>query len=111
MGDWKIGDAVEVEWQGGWYRATVLAAGNDRLRVHYNGFDDSWEEDIAPSRVRPALPPPQALWRIGERVQVQWKGKMYPAAVIAEKDGRFLVTYEGFEKSWDEWATPDRIRI
>lgn len=47
-----VGDKVRVAWTGGWYDATVLALGDGRYRVHYDGWDASWDEWVDASRMR-----------------------------------------------------------
>lgn len=46
------GSAVSVEWHGGWYPATVLVQTAGRHRVHYDGYEDSWDEWVGPQRIR-----------------------------------------------------------
>ena len=48
--------------------------------------------------------------RPGSRVEVEWKGQYYPAVLLAPRDGGWLVHYEGYDDSWDEVASEDRIR-
>jgi hypothetical protein len=48
------GDAVSVLWKGTWYPAHVLKVqGGGRYRIHYDGYDNSWDENVGPSRIRP----------------------------------------------------------
>lgn len=47
-----IGDKVRVAWSGGWYDATVLALGDGKYRIHYDGWDASWDEWVDASRIR-----------------------------------------------------------
>ena len=46
------GDAVLVEWNGKWYRSTVLRSNGDTIRIHYTGWEDKWDEDVPRSRIR-----------------------------------------------------------
>jgi RNA binding chromodomain-containing protein/agenet domain-containing protein len=47
------GDPVSVLWKGTWYPAHVLKVlGGDRYRIHYDGYDNSWDENVGPSRIR-----------------------------------------------------------
>ena len=47
------GQAVSVYWGSRWYDATVLTAQPDgRVRIHYDGWADSWDEDVTLDRVR-----------------------------------------------------------
>jgi hypothetical protein len=49
---YKVGDVVEVEWHGFWFAADVLAVRKNKLRVHYRGWGDHWDEDVTLNRVR-----------------------------------------------------------
>jgi hypothetical protein len=46
------GDRVEVEWHGRWYSAVLLAPRGDGWLVHYDGYDDSWDEAAREDRIR-----------------------------------------------------------
>jgi hypothetical protein len=47
-----VGERVEVEWRGEWWPAEVLGVRGEKYRVHYTGWDSSWDEDVVPARVR-----------------------------------------------------------
>jgi hypothetical protein len=46
--------AVEVEWHGSWYAAEVLQVNGPLTRIHYTGWDSSWDEWVPAGRIRPA---------------------------------------------------------
>jgi hypothetical protein len=47
----------------------------------------------------------------GARVQVKWKGSWYNATVLRVRPGpAYLVHYDGYASSWDEWVGPGRIK-
>jgi hypothetical protein len=48
--------------------------------------------------------------RGGRRVEAEWKGRWWPAHVLAEADGKAKVRYAGFGQEWDEWVEPARLR-
>jgi hypothetical protein len=49
----KVGDKVQVEWHGSWYKATVIGVpGKDSWRIHYDGYGDSYDENVGPSRIK-----------------------------------------------------------
>jgi outer membrane protein OmpA-like peptidoglycan-associated protein len=47
-----VGQLVFTEWGGGWYWARVITAGRGRARIHYVGWEPSWDEDVSWSRLR-----------------------------------------------------------
>ncbi|HLJ12559.1 MAG TPA: BON domain-containing protein [Planctomycetaceae bacterium] len=46
-----------------------------------------------------------------ERVKVEWQGTWYPAKILETNESEFLIRYDGYDNSWDEWITRDRIRF
>ena len=49
----------------------------------------------------------------GKPAKVKWKEKWYDALIRKgpDKIGRCFIHYEGWDNTWDEWVTPDRIRL
>ena len=128
---YAIGDHVLVEWEGQNYPAKVIdAPAAAKFKVHYDGYDDSWDEVVPRGRIKGLVtgpvvqPPPPAKVRAkalkaaqsnyykgGERVRVEWHGQMYPA-VIAGIVGHELykIHYEGYGNEWDEIVPRSRIQ-
>ena len=48
--------------------------------------------------------------RVGDSVEVLWQNKWWPARVLEIKEGNYCITYEGFDSSWNECVTSERIR-
>jgi len=47
------GSAIDVEWHGAYFHATVVAMTPDgRVRIHYDGYGDVWDEDVTDERIR-----------------------------------------------------------
>lgn len=100
-------ERVEVESEGEWFRAEILAVDGERRRVHYLGWDASEDEWVTPERVRGWTPVQLA---IGAAVEVEWEDAWYPAHVLDEKLGVHFITYDDDDPAWNEWVTPQRIR-
>lgn len=50
---YKIADQVKVEWKSAFYPATIIAVlGNERYRVHYDGYDANWDEEVDFARIQ-----------------------------------------------------------
>jgi hypothetical protein len=60
--------------------------------------------------VAPALADP--LCSLGDKAQVLWKGKWYPAKVIKvnEDQTNCFIRYDGYGAEWDEWVSAQRFR-
>jgi hypothetical protein len=54
----------------------------------------------------------RAKWEARDEVEVEWRGKWYPAVVLNPKgENRYLVHYDGYGEEWDEVVTSLRIRL
>ena len=51
---YKIGDRVRVEWHGQIYPAFISGiVGQERYRIHYDGYGNEWDETVGLSRIQP----------------------------------------------------------
>lgn len=51
---YKQGQQVRVHWHGKVYPATIVEVlGDERYRVHYEGYGPEWDETIEVSRIQP----------------------------------------------------------
>jgi hypothetical protein len=49
------GQSVEVEWHGDWWPAHILLVSTTfppTFSIHYDGYDDSWNEEVGLDRIR-----------------------------------------------------------
>jgi RNA polymerase sigma factor (sigma-70 family) len=83
--------------------AGVLAhqAPAERLQVPANPPPKAPTED-------PVKPPAKDLQPV---CAVEWGQKWWPAVVLRTKGEKYFVHYTGWEATWDEWVTKDRIRL
>jgi hypothetical protein len=49
---YAAGTRLDVEWEGSWYPAEVLTGRWGLHLVHYDGFDATFDEWVAPERIR-----------------------------------------------------------
>ena len=90
----RVGQRLEVESKGRWYKAKIIDVDGDQVEVHYAGFDDTSDEWVGPDRTRPYSP---AQFAPGDRVEVQWerrRTKWYPATVDAAWYGLHRIHYD-----------------
>lgn len=105
--DPRVGERLEVRSEGEWYPAQIVDARGERLKVHYYGYEESDDEWVTRERTRqPARP----AYPAGTAVQVQWKGKWYPAKVAAMRSGVHQIRYDTYGPEWNEWVASQRIR-
>ncbi len=129
---YDVGDHVLVQWEGDVYPAMIIEVpGPGKVKVHYDGYDNIWDEVIPRSRIegrvegKPPTPePPEKVRRtaveaaktnqhkIGERVKVEFHGHYYPAVVVGiVGPERYRIHYEGYGNEWDENVGQERIRL
>ena len=139
---YRVGEHVLVEWEKEQppYPAYITErVGATRYRVHFDGYDSRWDEDVSFERLLgrvegpvsvPPPPPKVALaagvaspktagsagevavspYKEGDRVRVSWRGSVYSATVVkVVAKDRFEIHYEGHEAAWDEAVGIDRI--
>lgn len=138
---YRVGEHVLVEWEKGsgqLYPAYVVErTGESRFRVHFDGYDSRFDEEVSIDRIKgrvegpvPAPPPPQKVartvsnakgpdagaaqvanpYKVGDRVRVRWRNSVYPAVVLEVSDRDHVrVHYEGLESAWDETVSVERL--
>lgn len=112
-----IPERVEVFWGTKYYPARLLAKNGMQAKIRWIsiGFDtpdhDQWVDGTKMRYLdRGTLSTLQAL-ASGSKVEVLWKEKYYPATILqAALSGQYLIHYDGYESSWDEWVATDRIK-
>jgi hypothetical protein len=129
---YSVGDQVLVEWEGKEYPAKIISVeGPTKFRVHFDGYDNIWDETVSKERLKGFAvegrivhpePPPKVrakavsatqtnIYRIGDRVRVEWHGQLYPAVVTAiVGQERYRIHYEGYGPEWDEQVGVSRIQ-
>jgi hypothetical protein len=129
---YDVGDHVLVEWEGKEYPAVIVSVeGPASFKIHYDGYDDVWDEVVPKARIKGAVPPEgvvhpepppkvQAkaleaaqtnLYKIGDRVRVEWHGQLYPAQIVGIVGReKYRVHYEGYGDEWNETVGLSRIQ-
>ena len=59
---------------------------------------------------RPGNHPFNHHFSAGQQVKVEWKGSWWDALVREVSGNQYLIHYVGFDSSWDEWVTVERIK-
>jgi hypothetical protein len=115
--DMAPGTHVQVVRQGQWYGATVvMAAGEGRFLVHYDGTGNEWNESVGPDRIKPlpapaAVPVPGRDYGPGEKVLVTYQNRLLLAEVVSQVSAdSFRVHYDGYGAEGAETVGPERMR-
>ena len=105
--DPRIGRQVEAQADGDWYRARIVDARGERLKVHYYGYEESDDEWVTAERLRDVQ---RTSYPAGTPVEVQWKRAWYPATVLEVRAGIHHIQYRDYGPEWNEWVALKRIR-
>jgi hypothetical protein len=105
--DQRVGGRVEVRSGSDWYLAQIIDARGERLKVHYYGYEESDDEWVTADRIREVK---RTSYPVGAAVEVQWKGKWYPATVLEAHAGIHHIQYDEYGPEWNEWVASKRIR-
>jgi hypothetical protein len=108
LGHPKIGERAKArDANGDWYPGRIVEARDEKLKIHFIGYEDDEDVWVAPNDLKPIKP---IQYAIGTEVEVKWKKKWYPATILKVKDGIHLIHYTDYEAKWDEWVPSKRIR-
>ncbi|HEV8244966.1 MAG TPA: hypothetical protein VGP93_04330 [Polyangiaceae bacterium] len=59
----------------------------------------------------PTTPPTPASFKVGDKVDVEWRGKFYTSTILAVLPGdKFKIHYDGWASSWDEVVPIKRMK-
>ena len=61
-------------------------------------------------KVKPENHPFNNHYSVDQQVKVEWNGSWWDAIIQDKKGEQYLIHYVGFDTSWDEWITTERIR-
>ena len=61
-------------------------------------------------KVMPNDHPFNTLHAVGDQIKVEWNESWWDANILQVDGERHLITYIGFDSSWDEWVTAERIQ-
>lgn len=115
--DEKIPKLVEVQLKDKWYKAKLFeeSEGKGRIRLVYIGHDSAEDELWLPMEGIREVTKNESVadmsqLKVGDTVNVLWKGQYYAATIMQTEPDRCFVHYNGYGSSWDEWVTPGRIK-
>lgn len=111
-----VGASREIEWNGSLWTGTILEGPNaaGACFVTYDGWDASWNEWVVQERIAPVTAAVATATDciVGVPLEIEWNDRWWDGVVLEgpNAQGRCLVTYDGWEASWNEWVTVDRLR-
>ncbi|HVF72069.1 MAG TPA: Tudor-knot domain-containing protein [Chthoniobacterales bacterium] len=104
----RIGERAKArDSEGEWYACRIIDARDEKLRIHFIGYEDDEDMWVSPEDLEEIKP---VQFAAGTKVEVLWKKQWYPAVVLEAKDGTHRIHYRDYDAKWDEWVPSRRIR-
>jgi hypothetical protein len=54
--------------------------------------------------------PPEGGYRVGDAVNIEWKGTWWAGRILEVEGEKHKITYDGYGSNWDEWVGTERLR-
>jgi len=106
LGAFEVGDFVDVPQAGKLTTGRIVATTVDHATVSIFDYADRTETDFAAADLHDVT---FKRYPVGQVVQVEWEGKLWPAKIEATDGDFHFVSYPGWAAYWDEWVLSDRI--
>lgn len=90
-----------------WKPARVIKSVAGSYTVQFYNYSEKLDLKAENNAVRSVYFP---VYSSGQKVEVKWEGKYYPAEIISTDDAFMYIHYTGYDNSYDEWVMYDRIR-
>ncbi|MGB5013042.1 MAG: agenet domain-containing protein [Pyrinomonadaceae bacterium] len=104
----RVGERVEAYSIDDWYKGTIIDAKNGKFLVHYYGYEQTDDEWVTTKTIR--IPKVTSIYKIGEKVEVEWKKQWFAAHILNIKGGSHFVSYDDYDTDENEWVSSKRIR-
>ena len=101
-----VGSYVLAPRAGAMLPARITNRNGSRVTCEFYSYSEKTSVDLAENAVKPLN---FRQYSVGTNLKVIWNGKSYPATVKKLDNDFHLITYSGYDSSWDEWVMDDRI--
>lgn len=90
-----------------WQAVRIIDRRRDKLVCEFYNYSDKEIKDFTEADLKPAY---FVSHNNGDNIKVQWEGSWYSAKILESDNNFYLIKYEGYDDSWNEWVAYDRIR-
>lgn len=98
---------IYIQQENRFQPARVLGYNGNNVTGELYYYSDKVKVTVPLSKTKPIA---FAEYPVGMNVQVEWKGKYYPAVIKESRSGFHYIQYTGFDDSWNEWVMYSRIK-
>ena len=109
---YKKDDKVEIEYSGTWYPGYILETKDNQYKIHYDAYDNSWDEWVPTSRLKPlaGTPTTNTNTKVEEpKSQPQNTKVETTVSTPSTGSGQSQVTYYSFTKDGRPVTTYDCV--
>ena len=107
-GAYKWGTYVyALDADNNWRTARVIKTVNGTYTCQFYNYSVKVDVQQEAFGVRSVYFP---VYKEGQKVEVSWEGKYYPAEITDVDDAFMYIHYTGYDNSYDEWVMYDRIK-
>ncbi|MBK6950909.1 MAG: caspase family protein [Crocinitomicaceae bacterium] len=104
----NIGEYVyTTNAKGEWKSARVMAASGTTYSCQFYNYSTKQDVERTANTVRKVYFP---VYKTGDKIEVNWEGKYYPAEIVKTDDAFMYIHYTGYDNSYDEWVMYDRVK-
>ncbi|MEO8587825.1 MAG: agenet domain-containing protein [Flavobacteriales bacterium] len=104
----NVNDAVEIDFKGVWYPGKILKVDGEKYFVSYDEWDAVWNEWVGKERLRnitsttppPPPPAPEAKYKVGDRVEIQFGFNTANATVMSFGEGKYELKVDDMDTIW-----------
>lgn len=105
-GDFERRDWVRITHRGRKRVARIIGQRDERLFVELYDYAKASQVWVPRTAAKPIV---FETWPVGAKLRVKWGGKVYDAKVLRIDNDFMWITYPGWDASWNEWISAERV--
>lgn len=104
----SLGEYVyTTDAKGQWKSARVISTTGSDYTCQFYNYSTKEDVERPAKNVREVYFP---VYKTGDKIEVEWEGKYYPAEIVKTDDVFMYIHYTGYDASYDEWVMYDRVK-
>lgn len=105
-----FGERVRVWDEGEWWSGRIIDFRDKQALVRWVKIGWDHEEQDAWYAYTACKPLKLVQYPVGKKVLIKWKRKWFPGKVLKVEGAKHLISYDGWDASYNEWVSPGRLR-
>ncbi|HSI85044.1 MAG: caspase family protein [Candidatus Methylacidiphilales bacterium] len=104
----RVGERLEGEENGKWYKIKVLDSKDNKVFVTWLGWATTFDTWLTPEQIRPYKP---VMMKNGTPIEIEWDKKWWKGSIVKNEMGLYFVHYDGYKDIDNEWVALNRVRL